>query len=109
MVSKSLQKQGLNKQTSEFIAVVFVAGTYGFFSAPLNQLRFKKQLDLTKATQNKSYYAHSLAVWNQEANASQLKRIAGFFKAAPQRAITTTIGGAFLVKGAELYDKLFPK
>ncbi|MFT4058691.1 MAG: MC/SLC25 family protein [Legionella sp.] len=105
MMSASLQKQGVKKQQAELLAVLTVAGVYGLFSSPLNQLRFKKQQGLTEQTRNKSYLEHAKDIFNQEPKATKTARVGFFFKACFPRAVTTTVAAGLMVKGTELYNQ----
>ncbi|KTC65313.1 Mitochondrial carrier protein (plasmid) [Legionella adelaidensis] len=105
MVSSILQKRGAEKKYADMMAMLFVAGTYGFVSSPLNQLRFRKQDNLIVASVPKSYLQHIKDIFNQEPNASVMKRVATFFKAGVPRFITTTVAAGLIVTGSEYYDK----
>ena len=105
MMSAWAQKQGVQKKQAELLAVVTVAGAYGLFSSPLNQLRFRKQQGLTESTTTKSYLEHAKDIFNQVPKASNIARMGFFFKAGFPRAVTTTVAAGFMVKGTELYDQ----
>lgn len=105
MMSASLQKQGVEKQYADPLAMLTVAGAYGLFSSPLNQLRYRKQAGLTGATINKSYLEHAKDIFNQAPTASHLTRAGFFFKAGFPRAVTTTVAAGLMVKGTEYYHQ----
>ena len=105
-MQQSLQEQGVSNERAKLYSVVVVAGTYGFFSAPLNQLRFKKQQGLTESIQMKSYSEHAKDIFNQDPKASTLHRVRFFFKASVPRALTTTVAGGLLVEGKRLYEEV---
>lgn len=105
MMSASLQKQGVEKQYAEPLAMLTVAGAYGLFSSPLNQLRYRKQEGLTGPTINKSYLEHAKDIFNQGPKASNLARVGFFFKAGFPRAVTTTVAAGLMVKGTECYNQ----
>lgn len=104
-MSEALQEQGLKKQYAEPLAMLSVAGMYGFISSPINQLRYRKQDNLTKGIDNKSYFSHAKSIIHQEPNASPLNKMGFFFKASLPRAMTTTVAAGLMVKGSEYYDK----
>ena len=105
MMSASLQKQGVEKQYAEPLATLTIAGTYGLFSSPLNQLRYRKQAGLTGPTTNKSYLEHAKDIFNQDPKASSMVRFGFFFKAGIPRAVTTTVVAGAMVKGTEYYNE----
>lgn len=105
MMSASLQKQGVEKQYAEPLAMLTVAGAYGLFSSPLNQLRYRKQEGLTGPTINKSYLEHAKDIFSQGPKASNLARVGFFFKAGFPRAVTTTVAAGLMVKGTECYNQ----
>jgi hypothetical protein len=105
MMSASLQKQGVEKQYATPLAMLAVAGSYGLFSSPLNQLRYRKQEGLTGPTIKKSYLKHAKDIFNQEPKASSLARVAFLFKAGLPRTITTTVAAGLMVKGTECYNQ----
>lgn len=98
-VAKWLEKQGMKEPVATGTAVVTVAGAYGFFSAPLNQLRFRKQQGLMNEGARPSYGQH----------AKNMATEGAFFKAAPQRMLTATAGAFLVVTGSELYDRCVKK
>ncbi len=106
MMSASLQKQGVEKQYADLFAMLTIAGAYGMFSSPLNQLRYRKQEGLTKPTTNKSYLEHIKDIFNQEPKASNLARVRLFFTAGIPRAVTTTVAAGLMVKGTESYNQI---
>ncbi|MFJ1268558.1 MC/SLC25 family protein [Legionella lytica] len=105
MLSSSLQKQGVEKQYAQSMAMLLIAGAYGLVSSPLNQLRYRKQDGLTTPGTNKSYLEHAKDILNQDTKASNLARVGFFFRAAAPRAITTTVAAGLMVKGAEYYNQ----
>ena len=105
MMSASLQQQGVDKKYAQPLAMLTVAGAYGFFSSPLNQLRYRKQEGLTNASTNKSYLEHAKDILQQQPNARPLERVGFFFKASVPRAITTTVAAGLMVTGAEYYHQ----
>jgi len=105
LLSTSLQKRGHSKRVADFLAVLSVAGTYGLFSSPLNQLRYRKQLGLTNASQKKSYLEHAIDIYNQDPNANNVARLKFFFKAGVPRMVTTTAAAGLLVKGTEFFNQ----
>lgn len=105
MVSQSIQEQGVEKQYAQPLAMLMVAGAYGLFSSPLNQLRYCKQAGLTATTTNKSYLEHAKDIFNQDPKASNMARVGFFFRAAVPRAVTTTVAAGLMVKGAEYYNQ----
>lgn len=106
IMAEFLKTQGYSKQKAESASVVSLAGAYGLFSAPLNRLRFLKQVKLTEPRPNASYWSNAKTIFNQEPEASYPKRFAQFFKAGVPRMITTTVAGALMVKGTEYYKNL---
>ncbi|MDR3502411.1 MAG: MC/SLC25 family protein [Legionella sp.] len=106
MVSTSLQKQGVDKQYAQPLAMLMIAGAYGLFSSPLNQLRYRKQEGLTTPGANKSYLEHAKDIFNQDLKASNLARVGFFFRAAIPRALTTTVAAGLMVKGTEYYNQV---
>lgn len=105
MVSKSLQTRGVEKQYTQPLASLIVAGAYGLFSSPLDQLRYRKQAGLTAIGINKTYLEHAKDIYNQDLKASKITRVGFFFRAAVPRAITTTVAAGLLVKGTEYYNQ----
>lgn len=105
MVYLLLQKQGVKKPYAQLLATLTVAGIYGFFSSPLNQLRYRKQEGLTTPNTNKSYLEHIKAIFNQDPKSSKMTRVGFFFKAGFPRAITTTIAAGLMVQGTESYHQ----
>ena len=105
MMSTSLQKQGVEKQYAEPLAMLTVAGAYGLFSSPINQLRYRKQAGLTAPTPNKSYLEHAKDIFNQDPRASNTTRVGFFFKAGFPRTVTTTLAAGLMVKGTEYYHQ----
>ncbi|USQ13642.1 hypothetical protein J2N86_13330 [Legionella lytica] len=105
MLSLSLQKQDVDKQYAQPLAMLIIAGAYGLFSSPLNQLRYRKQEGLTNPGINKSYLEHAKDIFNQDLKASNLTRMGFFFRAAVPRAITTTVAAGLMVKGTEFYNQ----
>lgn len=104
--SHYFETQNHSKAQSEGLALILTAGLFGLFSTPLNQLRFKKQQGLTEPCINKSYLEHTKDIWNQNPNARTSERLGHFFKAWPQRVITTTAAGAVIVEGQKLYNHM---
>lgn len=104
MLSSSLQKQGVEEQYAQPLAMLIIAGAYGLFSSPLNQLRYRKQEGLTTPKANQSYLEHAKDIFNQDLKASNMTRMGFFFKAAVPRAITTTVAAGLMVKGTEYYN-----
>ena len=104
LMQQSLQEQGVPKERAKRNSVVMVAGAYGLFSAPLNQLRFRKQQGLTELTPKKSYWLHAKDIYNQDPKASSVQRVGFFFKASVPRAITSTVAAGLLVEGKRLYE-----
>ncbi len=98
--------KGLTKEQAEGLALILTAGSYGWFSTPLNQLRSKKQLELTESAPGKSYLQHAKDIWNQKPTASPLQRFSFYFKGGLPRTITTIAAGGLLVEGQELYNNL---
>ncbi len=105
MMTTSLQQKGVEKQYAQPLATLIVAGAYGFFSSPLNQLRYRKQAGLTTATTNKSYLDHAKDIFNEAPKASNKVRVASFFKAGFPRSVTTTVAAGLMVKGMEFYNQ----
>ena len=105
IMSASLQKQGVEQRCAELLATLTVAGAYGLLSSPLNQLRYRKQADLTKPVINKSYLEHVKDILNQDPKASHRERVSFLFRAGLPRAVTTTIGAGLLIKGTEWYNQ----
>ncbi len=105
MMSTSLQKHGVEKQCAEPLAMLTVAGAYGLFSSPINQLRYRKQAGLTAPTPNKSYLEHAKDIYNQDPKASNTARVGFFFKAGFPRVVTTTLAAGLMVKGTECYHQ----
>lgn len=83
MVSQSIQKQGFEKQYAQPLAMLMVAGAYGLFSSPLNQLRYRKQAGLTAATTNKSYLEYAKDIFNQDPKASDMARVGFLLYSTP--------------------------
>ena len=107
MMSTWLQQQGVERQYTQPLAMLTVAGAYGLFSSPLNQLRFRKQAGLTVTTLNKTYLEHAKDICNQDPKASYTARVGFFFKAGLPRAVTTTFAAGLMVKGTECYNQAF--
>lgn len=105
-LTEYFQSKGMPKQQSEALALIMTAGTYGFFSSPLYQLRFKKQQGLTEPIEKKGYVEHAKDIWQQKPQATNAQRIGFFFKACMPRTITTTIAAGLMYKGNELYNDL---
>jgi hypothetical protein len=105
IITTSLERQGVKKQYAQPIAMVTVAGAYGLFSSPLNQLRYRKQVGLTTATTNKSYLEHARDIFNQDPRANKIERMGFFFRAGLPRAVTTTVAAGLMVKGTECYNQ----
>lgn len=105
MVSHHLQEKGMKKNQADFVAVVAVAGMFGFLSTPLNIARFRKQDGLTRATPTKSYLAHAQDIWEQEPSLSRRARVGSFFKGGLPRTLTTMVAGGLMVKGTEIYNQ----
>ncbi len=105
MMSASLQKKGVEKQYAQPLAMLTVAGAYGLFSSPLNQLRYRKQEGLTRPAASKSYLEHAKDIFNQNPKAGNMARVGFFFKAALPRAVTTTVAAGLMVKGTECYNQ----
>lgn len=105
MVSKSIEKQSIDKKYAQPLAMLTVAGTYGVLSSPLNQLRYRKQAGLAIPSTNKSYLAHAKDIFNQDLKASAMTRAGFFFRAGFPRAVTTTAAAGLMVKGTEYYHQ----
>lgn len=105
LMEEALLERGMAKEQAKLYSVVSVAGAYGFFSAPLNQLRFRKQQGLTEVLNQKSYLEHAKDIFNQDPKASSFHRMGSFFKASVPRAITTTVAGGLVVEGKKLYEE----
>ncbi|RUR17268.1 hypothetical protein ELY21_11145 [Legionella sp. km535] len=105
-LAQYFQSKGIKKEQAEGMALVLTAGSYGFFSTPLYQLRFRKQQGLTEPVNEKSYLQHAKAIWNQPSIGGAVQRLGFFFKGAIPRTITTTIAGALLYKGQEVLQEL---
>lgn len=105
-LAKYFSSQGMKKEQAEGAALVLTAGSYGFFSTPIYQLRFRKQQGLTEQTTTKSYLQHTREIWNQQPTASVVQRAGFFFKGAIPRTLTTTVAGALLYKGQELLNEI---
>lgn len=106
MASDALQKQGVAEQYATPISTLLVAGSYGLFSSPLNQLRYRKQAELTNPPSTyKSYTAHARDIFNQKPQASSMARAGFFFKAAIPRTVTTTVAAGVVVAGTEVYNQ----
>ena len=101
-----LQQRGMQKNAAEGTSLVVTAGSFGFFTTPLNQLRSRKQKGLTEPVKVKNYAEHLVDIWNQKPTASPMQRLGFLFKGGGARTITTTAGGALIVKGNELYVDL---
>lgn len=99
------QSKGIDKNKSEALALILTAGSYGFFSSPLYQLRFKKQFGLTEPIEKKGYLEHAKDIWKQNTDAAPMQRVGFFFKACLPRTATTTFAAALICKGQELYNE----
>lgn len=97
--------QRMKKEQAEGAALILTAGSYGFFTTPIYQLRFRKQQGLTEQSTPKSYLQHTKDILNQQSRASIVQRAGFFFKGAVPRTVTTTIAGALLYKGQELLNE----
>ncbi len=98
------QNYRINKNYADIISAVMTAGTFGVLSSPLAQLRFQKQLHLTKKAPPKSYSSIIKNIWNQEPNASPLRRLGFFFKGAKPRSITAMTSAFLINKGREYLE-----
>ncbi|MBL7479832.1 MC/SLC25 family protein [Legionella bononiensis] len=105
-LARYFKSTGMKKEQAEGLALVLTAGSYGFFSTPLYQLRFRKQQGLTEPVVGKSYLQHAKDIWNQPGNGGTVQRLGFFFKGALPRTLTTTIAGALLYKGQEILQEL---
>ena len=105
-LARYFKSTGMKKEQAEGLALVLTAGSYGFFSTPLYQLRFRKQQGLTETVARKSYLQHAKDIWNQPGNGGTVQRLGFFFKGALPRTLTTTIAGALLYKGQEMLQEL---
>ena len=103
---KHLQSKGMEKKKAEGISCVAIAGTYGFLSTPLNQLRSRKQLGLTEPAPTKSYAENLGEIWRKNPTATNQQRLSSLFKGVVPRTITTTVAAGIIVKGSELYDQV---
>lgn len=109
MVSNLLQEKGVERRYAHPSAMLLVAGAYGLFSSPLNQLRYRKQAGLTEErapSTNKSYFGHAKDLFNQDPKASMMVRSGHLFKAAIPRAVTTTVAAGLIVIGTEYYNRV---
>lgn len=105
-LARYFQSSGIKKEQAEGLALILTAGSYGFFSTPLYQLRFRKQQGLTEPSSDKSYLHHTKEIWGQNITGTTVQRLGFFFKGALPRTVTTTVAGALLYKGHELFQEL---
>ncbi|KTD48261.1 MC/SLC25 family protein [Legionella quateirensis] len=105
-LARYFKSTGMKREQAEGLALVLTAGSYGFFSTPLYQLRFRKQQGLTEPVAGKSYLEHAKDIWNQPGSGGTVQRLGFFFKGALPRTLTTTIAGALLYKGQEMLQEL---
>lgn len=106
MASKQFQTRGMNKNQADFWALLLTAGSYGVFSTPLYQFRYKKQLGLTEPNKPKSYLEHAKDIYNQKPNVKWIEKLGFFFKGAIPRTLTVTLAAGALYKAGELYEEV---
>lgn len=105
-ISQNLQKRDYNRATADALALIVSACMFGFASAPINRLRIMKQADLTKPGTTPSYRQLATAMFQEHKISAKHAKVAGCFKGAGVRSITSAFAGGLFYYGSEGYDRV---
>lgn len=105
--SRLLQEQGhVSKNRADLACSAMVGGCVGFFTVPLQGLRYEKQKDLTIKHRPQSYWKNVKEVLGDGDFHSKMVNTRGFFKGGASRSATLAVGTFVCVKTNQCFSDI---